>query len=79
MTKPLKIRAPSHVLPLYANFAVLDTTKDEVILNFCHAEGDQPEAVLVQKIVMTPVNLKSLHDRIGELLESHQMRHGPLG
>lgn len=37
------------------------------------------DAVLVQKIVMTPVSLKSLHDQSGELLQSWQMLHGPLG
>lgn len=80
MTKPLKIRASNHILPLYSNFAVLDTKKDEVVLNFCFAEGetDQPEAVLVNKVVMTPANLKGLHARIGELLEAYQMRHGLL-
>ncbi|PYE53300.1 DUF3467 domain-containing protein [Deinococcus yavapaiensis] len=74
------IRVPSDIKPLYANFAVLDTTRDEVLLNFCFAEGpsDKPEASLVAKIVMTPTNLKNLHDRIGELLEHHQMRHGPM-
>ncbi|MCP2013223.1 hypothetical protein L1280_000351 [Deinococcus sp. HSC-46F16] len=81
MTKPLKIRASNHILPTYANFAVLDTKKDEVVLNFCFAEGDtkHPEAVLVHKVVMTPLNLQSLHTRIGELLEAYQMRHGLLG
>lgn len=80
MTQSLKIRVSNHVLPIYANFAVLDTKKDEVVLNFCFAEGDseQPEAVLVQKVVMTPANLKNLHVGIGELLEGYQMRHGPL-
>ncbi|WP_027482059.1 DUF3467 domain-containing protein [Deinococcus pimensis] len=76
----MKIRASNNILPVYANFAVLDTTKDEVVLNFCHAEGgqEQPQGLLVQKVVMTPQNLKNLHVRIGELLENYQMRHGPL-
>ncbi|UBV43245.1 DUF3467 domain-containing protein [Deinococcus taeanensis] len=77
----LNIRVPNDIRPLYANFAVLDTTRDEVIIAFCCAEGgvERPEAQLVQKIVMTPANLKNLHASIGELLEKHQMRHGPLG
>jgi|GEM_PF-3652882 len=76
----MKIRVPNTVFPTYANFAVIDHKKDEVILNFCLAEGTEsdPEGILVQKVVMHPANLKRFHTTVGELLEEYQVRYGPL-
>lgn len=60
----MKIRQPNHVQPTYANFAVIDTKGQEVILNLCFAEGDAktPSASVVHKVVMSVDNFARLLD-----------------
>lgn len=58
----MKIRQPNHVQPTYANFAVIDTNGQEVILNLCFAEGNAQNAAasVVHKVVMSWDNFACL-------------------
>ena len=77
----MKVRVPNgREIPTYANTAVIDTKKNELVLNFVLSEGDASAAIhtLVQKIVMHPSSAKNMCRAIGKAIEDYEIRHGLL-
>lgn len=72
----MKIRQPIHILPTYANFAVIDTKRGEVVLNLCFAEGDpqNPTATVVHKVILQTMNFAQLIEAGQKALAKEDLR-----
>jgi len=74
----LSIELPSDLEAVYANFALITHSPSEMILDFARVLPGAPKAKVQARIVMTPMNAKSLHKALGENLENFEKQYGAI-
>ncbi len=74
----LNIELPNDLEAIYANFAVITHTPSEVIVDLARVLPGAPKARVYARIVMTPMNAKSLHRALGENLENYEKQFGAI-
>jgi len=74
----INIELPADLEAIYANFALITHSPSEVILDFARLLPGAPKAKVYARIVMTPMNAKSLHRALGENLENFEKQFGEI-
>jgi hypothetical protein len=74
----LNIELPADLEAIYANFALISHSPSEVILDFARVLPGNPKTRVQARLVMTPLNAKSLHRALGENLEAFEKQHGSI-
>ena len=74
----INLELPADLEAVYANFAVITHSPSEVILDFARILPGAPKSRVHARIVMTPMNAKSLLRALTENLEGFEKQHGPI-
>jgi hypothetical protein len=74
----VNIELPAELEAVYANFALISHSPSEVIMDFARLLPGSPKARVYSRIVMTPMNAKSLHKALGDNLEGFEKQYGAI-
>ena len=74
----VSIELPAELEAVYANFALITHSPSEVIVDFARLLPGSPKARVYARIVMTPMNAKSLHKALGDNLEGFEKQYGAI-
>ena len=74
----IKIELPGDLQPTYANFAIINHSYNEVILDFAHVMANIPKTRVQTRIVMTPYHAKLLLNALGTNIANYEKRFGEI-
>jgi hypothetical protein len=74
----VNIELPADLEAVYANFALITHSPSEVIVDFARLLPGSPKARVYTRVVMTPMNAKSLYKALGENLEGFEKQYGAI-
>ena len=76
--RQLKVELPADLEAIYANFAILNHSPSEVIIDFARLLPNMPKVKVYARILMTPTNAKALHKALGDNLAKYEKRFGEI-
>ena len=76
--RQLQVELPADLEAIYANFAILNHSPSEVIMDFARLLPNMPKVKVYARILMTPTNAKALHKALGENLDKYEKRFGEI-
>ena len=74
--RKVNIQVPPDLDAIYANFAVITHSPSEIIIDFARLLPNVPKGKVYARVVMTPMNAKSLHRALGTNLEKYEAQFG---
>jgi hypothetical protein len=74
----VNIELPTDLEAVYANVALITHSPSEVIVDFARLLPGSPKARVYARVVMTPMNAKSLYKALGDNLEGFEKQYGPI-
>jgi len=74
----IQIEIPAQLDAIYSNFAMINHTPSEVIIDFAQILPGVPRAKVQARVLLTPVNAKALHHALGENLAHYEQQFGPI-
>jgi len=74
--RQIKVELPGDLEAIYANFAILNHSPSEVIIDFARLLPNMPKVKVYARILMTPTNAKALHKALGDNLAKYEKRFG---
>lgn len=74
----LNIELPADLEPTYANCALITHSPSEIIVDFSRLLPGAPKARVLARVIMTPMNAKSLVKALAENLEAFEKQHGAI-
>ncbi|HEY65725.1 MAG TPA: DUF3467 domain-containing protein [Caldilineae bacterium] len=74
----INVEIPADLPMTYANFAIINHTPSEVVIDFAQLLPNMPKAKVQARILLTPLNAKLLHQALGENLARYEERFGPI-
>ncbi len=74
----LNVELPADLEPTYANCALITHSPSEIILDFSQVLPGAPKAKVHARVIMTPMNAKSLARALGENLEAFEKQFGAI-
>ncbi len=74
----VNIELPPELEAVYSNFALITHSPSEVIVDFARLLPGSPKARVHARIVMTPMNAKSLYKALGDNLEGFEKQYGAI-
>jgi len=77
-THQLSVELPADLEAIYANFAIINHSPSEVIIDFARLLPNVPKVKVYARILMTPTNAKALHKALGDNLEKYEKRFGEI-
>lgn len=78
VSQTFNIELPGDMESIYANFAIINHTPSEVIIDFARLLPNAPRAKVYARVIMTPMNAKLLHRALGENLEKFEKQFGEI-
>jgi hypothetical protein len=76
--RQLQIELPADLEATYANFVVITHSPSEMIMDYARALPNMPKAKVYARILMTPMNAKSLYKALGENLAKFEEKFGEI-
>jgi hypothetical protein len=76
--RQLNVEMPVDLEAIYANFAILNHSPSEVIIDFARLLPNMPKVKVYARILMTPTNAKALHKALGDNLAKYEKRFGEI-
>ena len=76
--KPLNVELPNDLEPIYANFALISHSSSEIILDLAQVLPNQPKVRVKARVVITPLNAKSLLRALQENLANYEAAYGEI-
>jgi len=76
--RQIKVELPSDLEAIYSNFAILNHSPSEVIMDFARMLPNMPKVKVYARILMTPTNAKALHKALGDNLAKYEKRFGEI-
>jgi len=76
--RQLQVEMPADLDAVYSNFAILNHSPSEVIIDFARALPNMPKIKVHARVLMTPTNAKALHKALGENLAKYEQRFGEI-
>mgnify|MGYP005846903935 CR=1 FL=1 len=76
--RQLNVELPADLEAIYANFAIINHSPSEVIIDFARLLPNMPTVKVYARILMTPANAKALHKALGDNLEKYEKRFGEI-
>ena len=74
----LQIELPGDLQPTYANFAIINHSYNEVIIDLAHVMANVPKTRVQTRIVMTPYHAKLLLNALGTNIANYEKRFGEI-
>lgn len=73
----------SHLSSAYANVCAVNSTREEVVLNFginkaWERAANEMQIELTSRIILSPFAAQRLHTMLGQLLKEYESRYGAL-
>ena len=83
MTNPnpapqLQIEVPADLTPDYANFAIINHSYNELVIDFAHVMPNVPKTRVAARIVLTPYHAKLLLQALHTNLSKYESRFGEI-
>ena len=76
--RKIQVELPADMEAIYANFAILNHSPSEVIIDFARMLPNMPKVKVYARIIMTPTNAKALHKALGDNLAKYEKRFGEI-
>ena len=76
--KPFNVEIPKDLEPIYANFALISHLSSEIILDLAQMLPNQPQVRVKARVVVTPLNAKSLLRALQENLAKYESAYGEI-
>jgi len=76
--RQIQVELPTDLEAIYANFAILNHSPSEVIIDFARLLPNMPKVKVYARILMTPTNAKALHKALGDNLAKYEKRFGEI-
>jgi hypothetical protein len=76
--RKVQVELPADLEAVYANFAILNHSPSEVIIDFARMLPNMPKVKVYARIIMTPTNAKALHKALGDNLAKYEKRFGEI-
>ena len=74
----LQIELPAQLDAVYSNFALLQHSPSEFILDFARILPNMPSAKVVARVVMTPMHAKLLLRALQENIDKFEAQYGAI-
>ena len=74
----IRLEMPNNLTAIYSNAAIISQTHSEIILDFIQILPNDLRARVQARVVMTPVNAKSLLQALQQNVERFEERHGEI-
>jgi len=72
------VELPADLEPTYANCALITHSPSEIILDFSRLLPGAPKARVLARVIMTPMNARSLVTALAENLEAFEKQYGAI-
>jgi len=76
--RQLNVELPADLEAIYANFAIINHSPSEVIIDFARLLPNVPKIKIYARILMTPTSAKALHKALGDNLAKYEKRFGEI-
>jgi hypothetical protein len=76
--RQIQIELPPDLEATYSNFALITHSPSEMILDFARVLPNVPKAKVYGRVIMTPMNAKSLHKALGDNLAKYEEKYGEI-
>jgi hypothetical protein len=76
--KQIKLHFPKDTQAVYANIAIISSTKNEIILDFAQMLPPDPRARVQSRVVMSPAHAKMLLNSLQRNIERYEAQHGEI-
>ncbi|HUW08293.1 MAG TPA: DUF3467 domain-containing protein [Anaerolineae bacterium] len=76
--RQIQVELPADLEAIYANFAILNHSPSEVIIDFARMLPNMPKVKVYARILMTPTNAKALHKALEDNLAKYEKRFGEI-
>jgi hypothetical protein len=76
--RKIQVELPGDLEAIYANFAILNHSPSEVIIDFARLLPNMPKVKVYARIIMTPTNAKALHKALADNLAKYEKRYGEI-
>lgn len=73
-----KVELPNNLEAVYANLAVISHSPSEMIMDFAQILPQRPQARVQTRVIMTPLNAKSLYRALGENIAKYEAQFGEI-
>ncbi len=77
-SKTIRVEIPPNVPVVYANFAVINHSSSEVVIDLAQLLPNVPHARVQARVIMTPVNAKALLQALQANLAKYEARFGEI-
>jgi len=74
----VNVELPGDLDAVYANFVVITHSPSEIVLDFARIMPNVPKAKVHARVVMTPMNAKSLLNALQENLKKFEAQFGEI-
>ncbi|RME79988.1 MAG: DUF3467 domain-containing protein [Caldilineae bacterium] len=74
----IQIEIPGDLRPTYANFAVINHSYNEIVIDFAHIVPGVPKARILNRMVLTPYHAKLLLQALQTNLGNYEKRFGEI-
>jgi len=72
----IKIETPKDLKPTYSNFAIIHHNYNEIVIDFAHLMPNMPNAMVQERVVMTPYHAKLLLQALTHNLQNYEKHFG---
>ncbi len=76
--RQINVEIPAELDAIYANFVIVSHSASEVVLDFARVLPNVPKAKVHARILMTPLNAKTLLKALQENLGRYEERYGEI-
>ncbi|NUQ38658.1 MAG: DUF3467 domain-containing protein [Caldilineales bacterium] len=77
-TRQLQIEVPGDLTPIYTNFAIINHSYNEIVIDFAHVLTGAPKARVQQRLVLTPFHAKLLLNALQTNLAAYEKHFGEI-
>lgn len=74
----IQIEVPGDLQATYANFAVINHSFNEIVIDFAHIIPNVPTTRVRERVVLTPYHARLLLDALGANLANYEKRFGTI-
>jgi len=75
-TTQINIELPADLEAVYSNFAIINHSPSEIVIDFARLMPNVPKAKIHARIMLTPLNAKLLLKALGDNLAKFEEKYG---
>ncbi len=74
----IKVEIPNQLDAIYSNFAIINHSPSEVIIDFAQILPNAPRARVQARVMLTPINAKALYNALRDNIARYEQQFGPI-